>query len=145
MQPLSLLGPLDALGPFVEYIVLVLVLVNLGTRWLAHRRYVTQADEADGAKNVDRSLLHETTNMALVLGAFYMATVHYHAGVVMSTLVVGLVLTDFFEFEARQVEARNDMTFERPKGAVAASLLALLYAGYQSLFVFIEPVWNAIV
>jgi hypothetical protein len=37
------------------------------------------------------------------------------------------------------------MTFERPKGAVAASVLALLYAGYQSLFVFIEPLWNAVV
>jgi len=37
------------------------------------------------------------------------------------------------------------MTFERPKGAVAASLLALLYAGYQSLFVFIQPLWNLFV
>jgi len=63
----------------------------------------------------------------------------------MSVIAVGLLLTDFFEFESRQVEARNDMSFERPKGAVAASLLALLYAGYQSLFVVIEPVWSAIV
>jgi hypothetical protein len=64
---------------------------------------------------------------------------------VMSVIAVGLFLTDFFEFESRQVEARNDMTFERPKGAVAASLLALLYAGYQSLFVFVQPLWRLVV
>jgi hypothetical protein len=37
------------------------------------------------------------------------------------------------------------MAFERPKSAVAASLLALLYAGFQSVFVFVQPVWNAVV
>jgi hypothetical protein len=64
---------------------------------------------------------------------------------VLSVLVVGTVLADFFEFESRKVEARNDMTIERPKSALTGSLLVLLYAGYQSVFFVIQPVWSAIV
>jgi hypothetical protein len=29
--------------------------------------------------------------------------------------------------------------------AIGASVFALLYAGYQSLFFVIEPLWNAVV
>jgi len=134
MQPLALLGPLDAMGTNVTYVVLVLVLVNLLTRWRAHQRYTRQADEDDGAESVSRSMVQERTNALLVVAAFYMTTVSYHAGVVMSTLVVGLVLTDFFEFEARLVEARKGDPLDLPKGALAASTLVLLYAVWQVVF-----------
>ncbi|KPN30829.1 hypothetical protein SY89_01569 [Halolamina pelagica] len=64
---------------------------------------------------------------------------------VISTLVVGTFVADLFEFEARQVEARNNLDIEKPKGAITASLLALLYALYISLFWVIKGPWEAIV
>jgi len=146
MQPLQFVAPvgaLDALEPYIAHVVLALVVVNMLTRIRAHSVHASQVEE--GAEELSRYLPHSLSTIALVLVSFVFLIVEPHGGMVMSVIAVGLLLTDFFEFESRQVEARNDMTFERPKGAVAASLLALLYAGYQSLFVFIQPVWNAIV
>lgn len=146
MQPLQFVvpvGALDALEPYIAHVVLALVVVNMLTRIRAHSVHQSQVD--DGADELSRYLPHSLTTIALVLASFVFLLVEPHGGMVMAVLVVGLFVTDFFEFESRQVEARNDMTFERPKGAVAASLLALLYAGYQSLFVFVEPLWNAVV
>jgi len=146
MQPLQFavpVGALDVLEPYIAHVVLALVVVNMFTRIRAHGVHEQQIE--DGADELSRYLPHSLTTIALVLASFAFLIVEPHGGMVMSIIAAGLFLTDFFEFEARQVEARNDMTFERPKGAVAASLLALLYAGYQSLFVFIQPVWNAIV
>jgi len=124
-------------------VVLALVVVNMFTRIRAHAVHEQRVE--DGADDLSRYLPHSITTIALVLAAFVFLIVEPHGGMVMAVLAIGLFLTDFFEFESRQVEARNDMTFERPKGAVAASLLALLYAGYQSLFVFIQPLWNLVV
>lgn len=146
MQPLQFavpIGVLDALEPYIAHVVLALVLVNMFTRIRAHAVHERRVE--DGAEELSRYTPHSATTFALVLASFVFLLVEPHGGMVMSVIAVGLLLTDFFEFESRQVEARNDMTFERPKGAVAASLLALLYAGYQSLFVFIEPIWSAIV
>jgi hypothetical protein len=146
MQPLQFavpVGALDALEPYIAHVVLALVVVNMFTRIRAHSVHERQVEE--GADELSRYLPHSITTIALVLASFAFLLVEPHGGMVMSVLVIGLFLTDFFEFESRQVEARNDMTFERPKGAIAASLLALLYAGYQSLFIFVQPVWNAIV
>jgi len=145
MQPsVSIFGPLDAIAPFAEYVVLALVLVNMATRAFAHRRQVSQY-ESGGAEAVSRHPLHVASNVALVLGAFYYTTLHQHTGIVLSTLVVGLFITDFFEFESRLVEARQDMPIERPKGALAASVLVLLYAGYLALFWVIAGPFEAIV
>jgi hypothetical protein len=146
MQPLQFavpVGALDALEPYIAHVVLALVVVNMLTRIRAHSVQKRQVE--DGAEELSRYLPHSVSTIALVLASFAFLIVAPHGGMVMSVLVVGLFLADFFEFESRQVEARNDLTFERPKGAVAGSLLALLYAGYQSLFVFIQPVWNVIV
>jgi uncharacterized protein involved in cysteine biosynthesis len=146
MQPLQFVvpvGALDALEPYIAHVVLALVVVNMLTRIRAHSVHRNQVE--DGVDELNRYLPHTLSTLALVLVAFVFLIVEPHGGMVMSVLAVGLLLTDFFEFESRQVEARNDMTFERPKGAVAASLLALLYAGYQSLFVFVEPLWNLVV
>jgi len=145
MEPfVNLFGPVDALlAPFVEYVILALVLLNLVTRQLAHRHQVAQA--SDGADAVDRYLPHVASNVLLVLGAFYYLTITHHAGMVFAILTVGLFVTDFFEFESRNVEARNDMGLERPKGAIVASLLVLSYAAYQSLFWLVAGPFGTVV
>jgi hypothetical protein len=81
----------------------------------------------------------------LVLGAFYYTTVHHHAGMVLAMLALGVIITDFFEFEARKVEARSERTLERPKAALAASVLVLGYALFQSLFFIVEPIFSSII
>ena len=72
-------------------------------------------------------------------------TIAHHGGMVMSVLVLGAVITDFFEFESRKVEARRDLSLERPKGSLVAAVLVLMYASYQALFWVIEAPWDAIV
>ncbi|UPV73460.1 hypothetical protein M0R89_13010 [Halorussus limi] len=146
MEPLSLLGPIDTLfADIVEYVVFALVLVNMGTRWWAYRDYRKQARSDDHDEELSRNWLHEVSNVALVLGAFYLLSLHHHAGMVLSILVIGLFITDFFEFEAREVELRNDERLSSPKGALTASFVVFLYAGYLSLFFLIKPYWSSII
>jgi hypothetical protein len=140
----SLFGPVDALlRPWVEYIILVLVLVNIGARVAEYSSIKRQA--ADGPDAISRSGLRVATNVLLVVLSFYLATAHYHAGMILSTLVVGMVIADLFEFESRLVEARQGLEIERPKGAIGASLLVLAYAAYTTLFFVVAPLWNSIV
>ena len=80
-----------------------------------------------------------------MVGGFYYLTVERHAGMIASLLVVGLFLTDFFEFESRKVEARQGWDVERPWGAIGASAVALLYIAYQALFFLVRPYWSAVV
>jgi len=137
-------GPLDTvLGPYMGYIVLALAVVNIGTRALAHRSHVKQAEE--GADAISRHPIHVASNVLLVLAAFYYLTLHHHSGVVAASLIAGLFITDFFEFEARKVEARRGIDLERPKGAIAASVLVLVYVSYITLFFIVKPIWSAIV
>jgi hypothetical protein len=144
MVSVTLFPGLDAaLGGVIEYVILVLVVVNFGTRLFAHRQHKAQAEE--GADAMSRSIPHELSNVVLVVASLYYLTVHHHGGMVMSVLVLGLFITDFFEFESRKVEARRGIEIERPKGAIAASMLVLAYAGFQSLFFLVEPIWTAIV
>jgi len=146
MQPPSMFGPVDTfVAPVVEYVVLALVLVNMGTRLFAYRSYQKQARSDDHDEELSRNVVHEASNVALVLASFYLMTLHHHAGMVMSTLVLGLFIADFFEFEAREVELRKGERLSRPTGALTAYALVLLYAAYQSLFFVIEPYWSAIV
>jgi len=145
MVLVELLGPLDAaLGGVMEFVLLALVLVNMVTRGLAHAS-CARAYESGGAEAIERYVPHEVSNVALVLAAFYYLTLHHHSGMVASMLVVGLFITDFFEFEARKVEARREIGLGRPKSAIAASVLVLLYVAYVSLFFVVEPVWSAVV
>ena len=152
MPLVNLFGPLDrVLGGVVaageveviEVALLALILLNFLTRRIAYRRNKRQAE--DGAEAVSRWSVHELTNLALVLGAFYYTSLHQHAGIVMSTLVVGLFITDFFEFESRKVEARREIPLEQPKGALFASLLVLLYAGYHVFFFLIQAPLGSVV
>lgn len=146
MQPLQFAAPVTALegvAPYIPHVVLALVVLNLFTRIRAHGVQKRQVE--DGAEELDRYTPHTITNVALVLASFAFLIVEPHGGMVMSVLVVGMFLADIFEFESRQVEARNDLEFERPKSAIVASLVLFLYAGFQSVFFVIEPIWSAIV
>ena len=147
----ALLGPIDVLAEevvsgvtIIEFLLLGLVIVNLAVRWVAHRGYVAAARD-DGVDALSRSLLLDVTNVLLILGAFYYITVQVHGGVVFTFLVIGLLVADFFEFEARLVEARTEAPLERPKGALFASTLVFAYIAYQSLFFLIQPFWDAVV
>jgi len=71
--------------------------------------------------------------------------IHPHGGMVISVLVLGMVIADFFEFEARLVEVRNDMALEAPKSAIAAAAVALLYAAYQAVFWVIKGPWETVI
>ncbi|WP_135533288.1 DUF7313 family protein [Halostella pelagica] len=144
MDPSSMFGPIDALTKIqVEFLILGLVIVNMVTRILAHRTHVSQA--RDGADAITRYVPHELANVLLVLGAFYYLTIEHHGGMILSMLVLGTFLTDFFEFEARKVEARREKPLDKPKAAVVGSLFVLSYIAYQSLFYLVEPLWNGVV
>ncbi len=147
----ALLGPIDVLGEeviggvaIIEFVLLGLVTVNLLVRALAHRNYVRTARE-EGAEAISRSVALDVTNVLIVLGGFYYITIHVHGGVVFTVLALGLMLTDFFEFESRLVEARQEMSLERPKASLFASTFVFLYIAYQSLFFVIRPLWELVV
>jgi hypothetical protein len=145
MQTLAMFGPLDTIvGPYIEFVVLGLLLANMVTRIVAHRSHVNQNNDG-GADAMSRSMLHNVTTALLVLATLYYLTWDSYAGLVTGILILGMVMTDFFEFEARLVEARRDVPLDTPKGAIAASVLALLYVAFQTLFFIVEPVWTAIV
>lgn len=146
MQPsVSLFGPIDTyVAPYITYILLGLLLVNMVARAREYHQLREQAAEGDW-DDLDRSSLRVGTNVLLVVGAFYYMTVHHHGGMVFSIIVLGLFLTDLFEFESRQVEVRRGIDLERPKAAIGASMLALLYILYQTLFFVIKPIWNSII
>ena len=153
MPQVDIFGPVDAiLGVelgiaevlVIEALLLGLVILNFVTRRLAHGRHVKQARD-EGAEAVSRFLPHEILNVLVLLASFYYMTVEYHGGIITSALVVGLVITDFFEFESRKVEARRDVALDRPKGSLTASLLVLAYVGYQTLFFLLKgPVGSII-
>jgi len=138
-------GPLDTLvGPYIEEILLVLVVSNILTRKLAHDYHQRQAAD-DDTESLSRHPLHVFSMWGLTLASLYYLTIHHHAGFVMTTLVLGVFVTDFFEFEARQVELREGHGLERPKAAVVASVVALLYVGYHSVFFLLKPFWSAVI
>lgn len=140
----TIFGPLDTLvGPYAEWVVLGLVVLNLVTRKVASDRYRRHA--ARGDEDFGRHPAHVFTLWGLVLASFYYMTVHHHAGMVTSALVLGLFVTDFFEFEARKVEARESLPPQRPKSSLLVSTLVLAYAAYQTLFFIVAPYWEAVV
>ncbi len=152
MVQVNLFGPVDSiLGAqvgigdvlVVEAVLLVLVVGNFLTRKLAHNRHKAQAEE--GAEAITRFLPHEAMNVVLLLFAFYYVTASYHGGFITSMFVVGLVLTDFFEFEARKAEARRGVDLQAPKGALAAATFTLAYVAYQTLFFVIEGPISAVI
>ena len=146
MQPLQFavpIGGLEAVAEFLPAAVLLLVLGTMATRMLAHKRHERAVSE--GAESLDRFYPHWLLMGVLTLVSFAYLIVAPHGGTIMSTLVLSTFIADFFEFEARNVEARNGLELDRPKGALVATAFLLLYALYQSLFFVVAPLWNAIV
>ncbi len=145
LQPeVGLFGPVDTLlAPYIDYLLLVVVIANMGARAAEYSQHRRQARE--GADAITRHPARVATTLVLVVLAFYLATVSYEAGIVTSTLVVGLAITDLFEFESRKVEARRDIPIEQPKGAIAASVFVLLYVAYNALFFLVADLWSAVV
>lgn len=141
MVAYELFGPIDAaLGAniteqvlVIEAILLGLVVLNIAARALAHRRHLSQAESGD-AEELSRHPFHVLTNVALVLGSFYYLSIRPHAGMVTAVIALFILLTDLFEFESRKVEVRREIDVERPKAAIGASFLALLYVGYVTFF-----------
>lgn len=137
MDPATMFGPLDAiltstvLGvELVKYLLVVLVLANMATRILAYQRNVSEAEDED-VETASRHPLHTASTIVLILTTFYYTTYEQHGGVVLTMLVLGMFLTDFFEFETRSVDLRKDKAVRRPNGALFASLLVLAYATFQ--------------
>jgi UPF0716 family protein affecting phage T7 exclusion len=150
MAAVTLFGPIDTLlgaeiGDVlvIELLLLGLAVGNLLARQRAHQTHRQQATE--GADAIERHPLHVATNVGLVVGSLYYLTVLPHPGMVLSVLVVGMVISDFFEYESRRVEARNDLEMDKPNSAIVASALVIAYAGYQALFFLVEPLWSAII
>ena len=145
MDPsVTLFGPVDTyLAPVIGYVMLVLIAVNVVARGIEFDRIAAQAEQ--GAAAMSRHPLRVGTNFLLVVGAFYYLTVERHAGLIIALLVVTLFVTDFFEFEARKVEARQGLEIDRPWSAIGASSVALLYIAYQALFFLVKPYWSQVV
>lgn len=136
-------GPVDTfVAPVLIYVLLVLVVLNMAGRAIEYRQIVDQAEE--GADHLSRHPLRVSTNFLLVLGAFYLLTVERHAGIVISLLVVGVFISDLFEFESREVEARQGWELERPWASIGASTLVLAYVVYQ-IFDRLAPFWEVVI
>ena len=145
MDPLQFLVPLGwlaAIGPVLPYAILVMAVANLATRHVEYKQHVEQGAEGD---SVEQYPPHAFTNVGLLLLSLLFAVVAPVSGVILSIVVITMVIADLFEFEARNVEARNDMSIEAPKSSIAASLLVLVYAGYYALFFLVSDVWNQFV
>jgi hypothetical protein len=147
MQPLQFVVPLldllEALEGFLIYVVLVLVLANMVTRILAHNRHEKQAEDEDS--DLSRYAPHTATNVLLILATMLYLVVEPHSGMVTAMLVLGVFLSDFFEFESRRVEVRTNRSLERPKASIAGSVLTLLYVAYVGLFFLVKDYWNMVI
>ena len=144
MQPLQVEAIDAVLASIIPFIVLVLAIVNATTRYLAYRRHVRQARE-HGAEGVERYFVHSVTTIALVLTSFYYILVELHPGVVLATFALAMFLADFFEYEARLVEARTDRPLELPKAGIGASLFFVSYAGYVVLVTVFGAFWSPVI
>jgi hypothetical protein len=142
LQFLVPLGWIETVGPLLPIAILTLAVGNIITRLLSHRKHKQQVE--DGEEGLDRYPPHVFTTTGLViLGLLF--TIHRPtSGMILMLPLIGLFITDFFEFESREVEARNDLEFERPKAGIAVSLLVLVYAAYYGLPFLYQPVLDAL-
>lgn len=144
MDPLQFLVPLgwiEVVGPMLPFAILVLALANVVTRHLAYSQHVEQAEERD---DVDQYVPHTFTNIGLLLVSLLFTLHNITGGAILSVIVLTMVIADLFEFEARNVEARNGMTVEKPKSAIATSALVLVWTAYYTLVAANLPFWEAI-
>jgi len=145
MDPLQFLVPLGwlaAVGPVLPYAILVMAVANLATRHVEYKRHVEQGADGD---SVEQYTPHAFTNVGLLLLSLLFAVAAPVSGTILSIIVITMVLADLFEFEARNVEARNDMSIETPKSAIVTSIIVLVYAGYYALFFLVSDIWSQFV
>jgi len=141
----ALFGPVDTyLAPVILYVLLALAVVNVASRALEYRQIRQQVADGEADENVSRNPVRVSTNFLLVVASFYFMTLDRHTGMVFSLFAVGVFLSDFFEFEARRVEARQGWEVERPWSSIGASLLVLAYVVYQVLET-VFPFWNVVI
>ena len=140
------IGALDPLAPIFPLAILVLLVVNLVTRYIQHQNHRVQATLADDDAAMRRFAPHSFTTVGtVVLSLLYLITTP-HGGMIMTALVLAVLFTDLFEYEARLVEARSkSLEISTPTSALGATTVAILYAAYQALFFLLEPLWSAIV
>jgi hypothetical protein len=140
------IGALDAVGPILPFAILILLVVNLLTRYIQHKNHRVQAAIAEDDAAIRRFAPHSFTTMgAVVLALAYLITAP-HGGMIMTALVLAVLFTDLFEYEARLVEARSkSLEISTPTSALGATAVAILYAAYQAVFFLIEPIWSTIV
>ncbi|SEH40027.1 hypothetical protein SAMN05192561_101581 [Halopenitus malekzadehii] len=144
MDPLQFLVPLDWLavvGPALPFAILVLSLANVATRRRAHTKHVEQAADGD---SVDRYFPHVFTTIGLVLVSFLFTLVQPTGGAIISMVAATVLLTDAFEFEARNVEARNELEIERPKSSIAIVPIVIVFALYYSLVALNATFWSGL-
>ena len=135
MNPLQFLIPLgwvETVGPVLPMAIFVLVLVNMVTRLLGHRAHRQQLDDGGDDEALNRYTPHVFTTLGLVFLTFLSIVYRPVSGMILAVPVIGLLVTDFFEFESRLVEARNELPLERPKAGLAISVLVLVYAVYYA-------------
>lgn len=145
MDPLQFLVPLgwiEVVGPMLPFAIFTLALANVATRHRAYSQHVDQAAERD---EVDQYLPHVFTNFGLLIVCLLFTLHNVTGGAILSVIVLTMVIADLFEFEARNVEARNDMTIEKPKSAIVTSLLVLVWTVYYVLVAANLQIWDAII
>jgi len=141
LQFLVPLGWMEVVGPVLPFAILALALANVLTRHLAYTQHVDQAQDSDA---VDQYFPHTFTNVGLLLVCLLFTLHNITGGAILSVIVLTMVIADLFEFEARNVEARNGMTVERPKSAIATSALVLVWTAYYVLVAANLPFWDAV-
>ncbi|MFA9517655.1 hypothetical protein ACERIT_10630 [Halopenitus sp. H-Gu1] len=144
MDPLQFLVPLgwlEIVGPALPFAILTLAVVNIATRHRAHAKHVEQAADSD---SVEQYFPHVFSTVGLVLVSFLFTLVQPTGGAIISVIAVTILVADLFEFEARNVEARNEMDIEKPKSAIAASSLVVIYALYYVLVTIEATFWSGL-
>jgi hypothetical protein len=131
------LGWIEAVGPVLPIAILVLAVANVVTRLLSHRHHEQLA--AEGNDELERYGPHVFTNTGLVILGLLFTLYRPISGMIFMIPVIGLFVTDFFEYESREVEVRNDMELERPKAGIAISVLVIIYAAYYGLQFLYQP------
>jgi hypothetical protein len=144
LQFLVPLGWIETIGPMLPIAILTLAVGNIITRLLSHRTHKQQLEAGDDDAALSRYPPHVFTTNGLVILGLVFTLYRPTSGMILMIPVICVFITDFFEYESREVEARNDLEFERPKAGIAVSLLVLVYAAYYGLPFLYEPVLDAL-
>ena len=92
------IGALDPLAPILPLAILVMLVVNLLTRYIQHQNHRVQAEIAEDDAAIRRFAPHSFTTVGtVVLSLLYLITTP-HGGMIMTALVLAVLFTDLFEY-----------------------------------------------